>query len=77
MSVVEMCEKIFLLSEVNIKFSVEQYVFIVRIYYAAKSYKKSAERIYDEVCWGFINSNDSSCNKFCLWQSYEVQKITV
>ncbi len=40
MSLVEMCEKIFLLSEGKMKFSIEQKVFIVRIYYATKSYKK-------------------------------------
>ncbi len=37
MSVVEMYEKMFLLSEVKMKFSLEQKVFIVRIYYATKS----------------------------------------
>ncbi len=33
MNVVEMCEKIFLLSEVKMKFSIEQKVFIVHVYY--------------------------------------------
>ncbi len=39
-SVVEMCEKIFLLLEVKIKFSVEQKVFIICVCYATKSHKK-------------------------------------
>ncbi len=40
MRVPEMSEKIFLLSEVKMKFSVEQKVYIVCIYYVTKSYKK-------------------------------------
>ncbi len=50
MSVVEMCEKIFLLSEVKMKFSTEQKLFIV--YYAIKSYKKVWEKFsakYTEI----------------------------
>ncbi len=39
MNVIEMFEKIFLLSE-KMKFSTEQKVFIVRVYYTTKSYKK-------------------------------------
>ncbi len=39
-SVVEICEKIVLLSEVKMKFSIEENVFIVRIYYPAKLYRK-------------------------------------
>ncbi len=38
MSVVEMCEKIFLLSKVKMKFFAEQKVLIVRIYCAKKLY---------------------------------------
>ncbi len=41
MILVEMYEKIFLLSEVKMKFSIEQKVFNIRVYYATKSYKKS------------------------------------
>ncbi len=37
MSIVEMCEKISVLLEVKMKFSIEQKVFIVRVYYARKS----------------------------------------
>ncbi len=43
MSVVEMWEKIFLLPKEKIKFSVEQKVFLVRVYYSTKSYKKVRE----------------------------------
>ncbi len=52
MSAVEMDEKIFLLSEVKMKFSVEGKVFIVRVYYATKSYKKVREEFlvkYSEI----------------------------
>ncbi len=52
MSVAEMCEKIFLLSEVKMKFSVEQKVFIVCVYYATKWYKKVRKEFsakYSEV----------------------------
>ncbi len=49
MSVVEMSDKIFLLSEVKMKFFVEQKVFIVNVYYATKSYTKSAGRIFSEI----------------------------
>ncbi len=46
MSVVEMCEKIFLLSEVKIKFSIEQNMFIFCVYYPTKSYKKVREQLW-------------------------------
>ncbi len=52
LSVVEMCEKMFLLLKVKIKFSSEQKVFIVRVYYAKKLYKNVREEIsvkYSEV----------------------------
>ncbi len=45
-------KKMFLLSEVKIKFSVQQKVFIVHAYYATKSYKKVREEFsakYTEV----------------------------
>ncbi len=38
MSVVKMCENMFSLSKVKMKFSIEQKVFIVRVYYITKSY---------------------------------------
>ncbi len=38
MSVVEMCKKTILLLEVKMSLSVEQKVFIVRVYYTIKSY---------------------------------------
>ncbi len=47
-----MCEKIFLLLEVKMKFSIEQKTFIVRVNYATKSYKKVREEFlakYSEV----------------------------
>ncbi len=43
MSEVEKRGKIFLLSEVKMKFSVEQNVFIVCVYYVTKSYKRVQE----------------------------------
>ncbi len=43
MSVVEICGQIFLLSEVKMKFSIEQKVFIVCVYYIIKAYKKVRE----------------------------------
>ncbi len=52
MNEVEICEKIFLLSEVKMKFSVEQKEFIVRVYYTTKSYKKMRKEFsakYSEV----------------------------
>ncbi len=45
MNVVEKCEKIFLLSKVKMKFSVEQKIFIVRVYYATKLYKSVGRTI--------------------------------
>ncbi len=51
MSVVEMYEQIFLLLEEKIKFSVEQKVFIVRVYYVTKSYKKVRKNF-----WGYIET---------------------
>ncbi len=61
MSIVEMCEKM-LLSEVKMKFSEEQKVFIVCVYYATKSYKKSTGIIFSEIQLCFINSNN-----YCIW----------
>ncbi len=49
---VEISKKIFLLSQVKMKFSLEQKVFIVHIYYATKLYKKVWEEHlakYNEV----------------------------
>ncbi len=49
MSAAEMCEKIFFLSEVKMKFSVEQKVFIVRVYYPTKSYKKCRKKFRQNI----------------------------
>ncbi len=51
MSIVKMSEKIFL-SEVKMKFSVEQKVFIVRVYYTAKSYKKVRKNFWRNIVTG-------------------------
>ncbi len=52
-----MCEKMFLLSEMKIKFSVEQKVFIVRIYYTTKSYKKVREKFLAKYSdWNTLRS---------------------
>ncbi len=48
-SILEMCEKIFLLSEAKMKFPVEQKVFIVRVYYATKSYKKCGKNFQRNI----------------------------
>ncbi len=52
MRVLEMCEKIFLFSEVKMNISKEQKVFIVHMYYTTKSYKKVREEFlakYSEI----------------------------
>ncbi len=58
-SVVEMCEKIFLLSEVKTKLSLEQKVFIIGIEGTAIKRVVSPYRFYGDEAWfyltGFIN----------------------
>ncbi len=80
LSVVEMCEKIFLLSEVKIKFSIEPNMFIVCIYYATKLYKKVWEEFstkYSEVLLiltiilcGRVKIRTSATSQLCILKKY-------
>ncbi len=57
-----MCEKIFLLPEVKMKFSIEQNMFIVRIYYATKSYKKVQEEFSGKYSdWSTLPDSSVKC----------------
>ncbi len=76
MSVVKTCEKIFLLLEVKMKFSVERKVFIVRVYYATKSYKKvrveflakysEALLILTIIVCGQVKSRKNIASQLCI-----------